>query len=78
MGITWSHCSVAVVLLTFVLVLPRRLRRRFHPGPAGVPVLGNIFDVPKSHPWLVYQRWSKKYSTSVIIIFNHLEARRLN
>ena len=31
------------------------------PGPKGYPVIGNLFDFPINHQWLVYDEWTKKY-----------------
>ncbi|TFK80623.1 cytochrome P450 [Polyporus arcularius HHB13444] len=31
------------------------------PGPPGIPILGNIFDVPKNLPWLKFTLWKQKY-----------------
>ena len=31
------------------------------PGPKGYPLIGNLFDVPKDKPWVVYDKWRKTY-----------------
>lgn len=33
------------------------------PGPTGLPIIGNILDMPKSHEWLTFSTWGKKYGT---------------
>ena len=38
------------------------------PGPRGFPILGAILDVPSlsDKPWLVYDKWFKKYGESAL------------
>ncbi|KAK4466378.1 Fumitremorgin C synthase [Cladorrhinum samala] len=31
------------------------------PGPPTLPIIGNVHQAPKSHPWLQYHTWSKAY-----------------
>ena len=38
--------------------------RPLPPGPPGIPVLGNLFDLPKSSPWLGYRDICQKYGAS--------------
>ncbi|EKM55880.1 uncharacterized protein PHACADRAFT_209392 [Phanerochaete carnosa HHB-10118-sp] len=47
-----------------------RPRRRYPPGPKGLPVLGNIFDVPLENGWLVFRDWAHRYGSDIV----HVEA----
>lgn len=39
---------------------------RLPPGPKRLPVIGNVFDIPKDFAWITYQKWSKEYDSDVI------------
>ena len=56
--------ALCVVVALAVSVFFRQRRRSLPPGPRGVPVLGNVFDVPKEFEWLAYDRWSREYGMS--------------
>ncbi|KAH7904034.1 cytochrome P450 [Hygrophoropsis aurantiaca] len=70
-----------LLILTFVLsaisiFYARRLVRRrranpsglpYPPGSRGLPVLGNLFDINMSKPWLTYTAWGKKYGDIVYL-----------
>jgi hypothetical protein len=56
----------ALSLFTYVArkYLADRSRRqglRYPPGPRGLPVIGNLFDIPQRAPWETYTRWGKQY-----------------
>ena len=36
------------------------------PGPPRAPVVGNLFQMPKEHPWLKYAEWAKQYGESYL------------
>ena len=48
------------------LVSSYRARRRGRrlPGPPGLPIVGNVRDLPAPHesPWLKYHEWCREYS----------------
>ena len=41
----------------------RSAGRSLPPGPPGIPILGNLFDLPKRSPWLGYRGLSRRYGT---------------
>ena len=51
------------------LLLLHRLRRILYPlltlplppGPKGLPIIGNLLDVPTMSPWKTFHEWSKLY-----------------
>ncbi|KAL7277161.1 hypothetical protein ACG7TL_009007 [Trametes sanguinea] len=51
-----------VIATTFVLIAWRRFRTRpLPPGPPGLPILGNVFDIPKQYSWLAYRNLAAQY-----------------
>lgn len=33
------------------------------PGPKGIPIFGNEFQIPRDKQWLKFHEWSQKYGT---------------
>nr|AAS88582.1 PAH-inducible cytochrome P450 monooxygenase PC-PAH 3 [Phanerodontia chrysosporium] len=54
--------------ITFVVLitLSSRPRRRYPPGPKGLPIVGNLFDVPTDHGWKRYQEIGKEYGSDIV------------
>ncbi|KAJ7510665.1 cytochrome P450, partial [Mycena galericulata] len=36
------------------------------PGPQGLPLVGNIYDIPKTQEWLAFMEMSRKYNSDII------------
>ncbi|KAI0060009.1 cytochrome P450 [Artomyces pyxidatus] len=56
--------------LIFCIVLHRRRQRNGlsrPPGPRGLPVIGNLLDIPKERSWLTYSEWAKTYGDIISI-----------
>jgi hypothetical protein len=61
------HIPIVLVLGIFHLVrYLRRLPGKHLPGPHGLPILGNILQIPGSHEWITYTAWSKIYGAPVL------------
>ncbi|KAJ3524602.1 hypothetical protein NM688_g8533 [Phlebia brevispora] len=64
-----SIVPLALAVLAVLVVSLRRTRRfRLPPGPKGVPLLGNVFDMPKKEEWLTYAKWSKEYDSDILYL----------
>lgn len=50
-----------VVLRTWRSSRTRRSGLRSLPGPRGLPLIGNMFDINIAAPWLTYTEWGKRY-----------------
>ncbi|PCH43276.1 cytochrome P450 [Wolfiporia cocos MD-104 SS10] len=57
---------MAIVLLVNVIFKKEKARLPLPPGPKGLPIVGNIRDVPKSHEWLAYERWGRVFDSDII------------
>lgn len=65
--------STALLCLDLFLVLTAFLilRRLFYgtktfsaplpPGPAGLPLIGNLLDMPSDSDWLTFAKWGELY-----------------
>ncbi|PBK60866.1 cytochrome P450 [Armillaria solidipes] len=65
--------SITLVGLIFAWHLFRRTRSstaQFPPGPRGLPLIGNLLDMPSQKEWLTFAKWGEKYGdiTSVSIL----------
>ncbi|KAH9971621.1 cytochrome P450 [Russula compacta] len=77
---------LAVSLLLYLFIAFRDHRRRrglsYPPGPPSRPIIGNLLDVPKESPWVVYADMSKKYGDvfclrvfgQVVVVLSSLSA----
>ena len=55
-------CTVAVVLVGWLYTKRTRNKLPYPPGPPGLPVLGNLFDIPENPAWYKYLSWTEEYS----------------
>ncbi|KAH9893508.1 CyP450 monooxygenase [Cubamyces lactineus] len=65
-----SLASYILLLLTIVLifVLKREHERKsLPPGPRGIPMIGNVFDVPQERPWTTFWKLSRRYGDVICI-----------
>ena len=63
------HLGVLVVIIVIAVWIQRLIQYRRHslstlplpPGPNGFPLLGNVFNFPKTESWLMAARWRNTY-----------------
>ena len=53
-------CAVVVVAIVVIYLNQRRNRYPYPPGPKGLPILGNVLDIPEQRQWLAYARWGRE------------------
>ncbi|KIP05568.1 hypothetical protein PHLGIDRAFT_148405 [Phlebiopsis gigantea 11061_1 CR5-6] len=51
----------AISIVLYLAVGARRRILRLLPGLRGLPILGHIFDLPKSREWVTYQKWGRQH-----------------
>lgn len=56
--------GVAGVLLVWHLLLKKKAAAPHPPGPKGLPVVGNVVDMPTSHEWYKFAEWKEQYGTT--------------
>ncbi|RPD67493.1 cytochrome P450 [Lentinus tigrinus ALCF2SS1-7] len=57
----WALAGILFVWTVKKIIAVSVRNRRMPPGPPGVPILGNIFDVPKNMPWFKFTEWKQQY-----------------
>jgi hypothetical protein len=83
-----SPTILSAIAVFFVLYgLNRRRRRaRLPPGPARLPLIGNLHQAPTDAPWVTFKKWVEEYGplisadfggTNVIIVGSFDIARDL-
>lgn len=44
-------------------------RRKLPPGPPGIPILGNLREMPKTHPWRTHTQMHRKYGPIFSMVY---------
>lgn len=66
------HTDIACIVLALlsIYVLTKSIaKRRGHslpPGPRGLPIIGNLLDMPIELPWKVFAKWGEEYGTTLL------------
>ncbi|KAG1815026.1 cytochrome P450 [Suillus subaureus] len=54
-------CLAGVGVYLMKQVFAKKNHAPYPPGPRGLPLVGNIQDIPHVKPWLTFAEWGKKY-----------------
>jgi hypothetical protein len=67
---TFDLLVLVFSLAVFLAIRDYRKRRGlpYPPGPRPIPLIGNLFDIPKDFSWLEYTQMSKKYGTGFFLL----------
>ncbi|KAJ7252511.1 cytochrome P450 [Mycena rebaudengoi] len=58
--------ALSAFSLLIVYIKLRSSRSPLPPGPAKLPLVGNLFGLPSSFEWEIYMKWSKDYDSDII------------
>ena len=61
-----AYFLLVSALFGIAVALRRRRSGSAPPGPAGLPFLGNLLDLPTSQPWLAFAQWSARWGEHVV------------
>ena len=62
MPLTIFDILVFSAVILFIYRITSKNKLRLPPGPKPLPLVGNIYDLPSKHEWVVYRDWTRKYS----------------
>ncbi|KAJ3518742.1 hypothetical protein NMY22_g13528 [Coprinellus aureogranulatus] len=63
-----AMAGAAAVLANKSILSKSKGRLPLPPGPPGLPIVGNAFDVPAEEFWWKYKEWSDQYGSDVIYL----------
>jgi hypothetical protein len=49
----------------YIVFVKKPVPAPYPPGPKGLPLLGNITDIPQTQPWVTFSKWGETYGTSI-------------
>jgi hypothetical protein len=70
LGATAPYLAGIVAGLLVLYAFKHQAARRslpLPPGPKPLPIIGNLFDIPKSKVWLTYNAWNERYGDVVYV-----------
>ena len=56
-----AYMSTLIIGTALIVRLSSNWRKSSPPGPSGLPILGNIFQVPSKLQFIHFTKWSQEY-----------------
>ncbi|KAF8877999.1 cytochrome P450 [Infundibulicybe gibba] len=63
--LTLYKAVAAALVLRYVVTVLRR--PKYLPGPRGLPIVGNLFQIPPEHSWELYAKWRDTYGDAIYV-----------
>ena len=63
---------ILVALAALAIVHAQRNSKNLPPGPKGLPLIGNVLQMPRNKEWLVYNEWAKKFGALEFVSFTEI------
>lgn len=60
--------TIALYLLKRLLAATHKSRLQLPPGPKGLPLVGNVADMPTQQEWKTFSRWGRTYGKHTFLI----------
>ncbi|THU89093.1 cytochrome P450 [Dendrothele bispora CBS 962.96] len=63
----WENLALALLLFLVFYYFRRTKIGRYPPGPRGIPVLGNLFQLDNVKPWHTFVKWQESYGPIIYL-----------
>ncbi|KAI0370175.1 cytochrome P450 [Pilatotrama ljubarskyi] len=66
-GTTTAVFILLVAILAVHLILRKRQLGPLPPGPRGWPLVGNVFDMPRTYQWITFAQWGQRWGDIISV-----------